>query len=264
METSGSRDSVLASDGFQDRMSIMQDWYYQDSGQQRGPVSSAEIRSLLAASALRSDSRVWTQGMDGWKPVGEVHEFQASPYATPASHALPEVDWNGYEPSGSQVRPWVRYWARTFDYLSFCMLVGIVGMFIWPEFEKMNDTLLGVLLLVVYNFLEPLMLSTLGATPFKALLRIRVRNVDGSKLSYFQALCRTFAVWIRGQGIGIPIAALVTSIMSYTRLTQDGITPWDQSGRFLVSHQVIEWWRWLILIALVAGFVALMVLGSEA
>ncbi|OYV07383.1 MAG: hypothetical protein CFE26_01265 [Verrucomicrobiales bacterium VVV1] len=139
----------------------------------------------------------------------------------------------------------------------------MVGMLIWPEIEEMNDTLLGVLLLGFYNFVEPLMLSTIGTTPFKALLRIRVRNNDGSKLSYFNALSRTFSVWIRGQGLGIPIAALITSIMSYSRLSNDGITSWDQSGGFTVSHQTIQWWRWLVLILVPVGFVALIIVGSE-
>ncbi len=140
---------------------------------------------------------------------------------------------------------------------------GGVGVLIWPEIEKMNDTLLGVVLLVLYNFVEPLMLATMGTTPFKALLRIRVRNDDGSKPSYFRALSRTFSVWLRGQGVGIPIAALVTSIMSYSRLKNEGITSWDQSGGFTVSHQTIQWWRWLVLLLLFVGFVALMVVGSE-
>jgi hypothetical protein len=244
-------------------MHVMDQWYFNDSGQQRGPVGSDEIRSLLAKGSLQTDTLLWTEGMTEWKPAGEISAFQASPYAPPISNDLPEADWSGYEASGSQIRPWVRYWARTFDYLTFCMLVGVAAVIIWPEIEEMNDTLLGVLLLVLYNFVEPLMLSTIGTTPFKALLRIRVRNNDGSKPSYFNALSRTFSVWIRGQGLGIPIAALVTSIMSYSRLSNDGITSWDQSGGFTVSHQTIQWWRWLVLFLIPVGFVALIIVGSE-
>lgn len=201
--------------------------------------------------------------MSEWKPAGEISAFQASPYAPPISNDLPEADLSGYEASGSQIRPWARYWARSFDYLAFCLLVGAVGVFIWPEIDEMNDTLLGGVLLLLYNFVEPIMLSTIGTTPFKALLRIRVRNNDGSKPSYFGALSRTFSVWLRGQGVGIPVAALVTSIMSYSRLKNDGITSWDQSGGFTVSHQTIQWWRWLVLLFLFVGFVAMMVMESE-
>ena len=137
-------------------------------------------------------------------------------------------------------------------------------MAIWPQLAEMNDTLLGILLLLGYNFIEPAMLAGVGTTPFKALLGVRVRNNDGSKPTYFKALNRTFSVWLRGQGLGIPLFALFTGITSYNRLSRDGVTSWDRDGGYTVTHRTVTWWRWLLLIAISAGFVGLMVLGSEA
>ena len=47
-----------------------------------------------------------------------------------------------------------------------------------------------------------------GATAGKALLRVKVTNPDGRNLSYPQALSRSFNVWLRGLGIGIPLVSL--------------------------------------------------------
>ncbi len=241
----------------------MEPWHYNDSGEQRGPVTAEEIKSLLASRTILAETLVWCEGMPDWKPANSIGEFQPSPYASPTFDSGNETDWSGYLPSGPQVRPWVRYWARIFDFLLFAVIFGAVGVVIWPEFEEMNDTLLGILLLLGYNFVEPMMFAAVGTTPFKALLRVRVRNNDGTKLSYQRALRRTFSVWLRGQGLGVPIIALFTSITSYNRLTRDSITWWDRDGGFTVTHQTVAWWRWLLLIALFVGFIALMVVGSE-
>lgn len=240
----------------------MNRWFYNNGGVQAGPISKEEILSLLETRKIGADTLVWTEGMADWKRASDLSEFQPSPYAPPVIEETEQSDLSGHVPSGPQIRPWVRYWARTFDFLLFALTFGMVGIFIYPELEQTNDTLLGIALLTGYNFVEPAMLAIFGSTPFKSLLRVRVRNRDGSRLGYFQALRRTFSVWIQGQGLGIPLIALITSITSYTRLTNHGITTWDQSGDFVVSHQNVAWWRWFLLIALFVGFVKLMMIGS--
>ncbi len=206
---------------------------------------------------------LWTEGMIDWKPAGSISAFQASPYASPVSDPTSSVDWSGYVPSGPQVRPWVRYWARTFDFLLFCLLVGATVVAVWPEAAEMNDTFLGIILLLGYNFIEPAFLTTIGTTPFKALLCVRLRKSDGAKLTYLQGLSRIFSVWIRGQGLGIPLVALITGITSYNRLSNDSITWWDREGGFTVTHRNVAWWRWVILIGLFAGFIGLMMTADE-
>ena len=103
------------------------------------------------------------------------------------------------------------------------------------------------------------MLSTIGTTPGKALLNIRLRNEDGSRLSYTSALTRSAKVAIMGQGVGIPIIALVTHICAYNRLTQHGITSWDESGRHVIAHKEINILRIIILALILVGFLALIV-----
>lgn len=261
----------------------MSQWYYNESGVQRGPVGSMEIRSLLESGRIGVETLVWAQGMADWMPLHSVPEFRSatlppspqfqpfqpevsgnlSPYAPPASHSADDVDWSGYVPDGPQIRPWVRYWARTCDFLLFVVLFGGVATAFHPQLAEMNDTLLGAILLLIYNFVEPVMLATFGSTPFKALLRVRLRNQDGSKLGYMQGLARCFSVWIRGQGLGLGIIAIIANLMAHRSLTSDGITSWDSSGGYTVTHKKVGW-RWIPVILFLLGFAALVVSGSEA
>lgn len=178
---------------------------------------------------------------------------ECSPYSPPASHLEETVDWEGYSPSGPQIRPWVRFWARSLDYYFFCLVFGGLAIALHPPLATISRWFLGIGLLVCYSFFEPLFLMFFGSTPFKALLNVRVRNSDGSKPSYLRGLRRTFAVCLRGQGLGIPLATLITHSMACTRLTQKGVTLWDEQGGFSVGHQHVPWWKWLLFAMSLAG-----------
>ncbi len=241
----------------------MKKWHFNESGEQRGPVSEDEIKSMLAEGKIKSATLVWAEGMTDWKPAGSVFEVAVSPYAPPISEPETTIDHSGFSGTGEQIRPWVRYWARTSDFLLFCMIVGAVIFPFFPQMVEINDALLGALMLAVYTFIEPIFFAIFGTTPFKALLNIRVRNEIGSKLKYGQALRRTASAWMRGQGLGIPIVSLFTNVNSYKHLTRDQITSWDRDGNFRLIHQKIAWWRWLILWGGIAMFVWATALGME-
>ncbi|RYD32648.1 MAG: RDD family protein [Verrucomicrobiaceae bacterium] len=202
-------------------------WYYNEAGQQRGPVPETELKNLLATNRINLATLVWREGMPQWAAAGSVLAADVSPYASPASEAPPEIDWSGYQPSGKQVRPWVRYWARTSDFLFFSLIIGLFLGVVAPDaVVGIPDTVFGLILLVIFNFVEPLFFVIFGTTPFKALLNVRVRNNDGSRLTYARALNRVFKVWFRGSGLGIPLVTLITHIHAYTDLNQKGITSW--------------------------------------
>lgn len=176
-----------------------------------------------------------------------------------------DISWEDHTPSGPQRRPWVRYWSRTTEYLLVMILGGVVIGIIRPELiETTPETLLGVIFLGVFRLYEAAMFAAFGTTPLKALFRIRVRRADGRKLSFMDALGRSLRVWLMGEGLGIPLVSLVTHISAYSRLTRDGITSWDRSSGFVVTHQEIEWWRWLVWLGLTAGILSLIVLGNTA
>lgn len=77
----------------------MNEWYYSDAGQQRGPVSFEELRQRAASGQLNAVSDlVWNSTMTSWQPAGQVPGIfdstgappvpSSNPYAAPLSQDL--------------------------------------------------------------------------------------------------------------------------------------------------------------------------------
>ena len=47
-------------------------WYYAEAGEQRGPITDAELSDLAKAGAIRDGTLVWREGMASWQPYGQV------------------------------------------------------------------------------------------------------------------------------------------------------------------------------------------------
>ena len=164
------------------------------------------------------------------------------------------------EPSGPQVRPWVRFAARTVDsvllfgpFASAVLFVINPSMVPLVNFQQpqtqptMASYFFTPLILFAYVFVEAAMLAAWGSTPGRAFLKVRLRNRDGSRLSYTAALNRSWEVWIRGMGLGIPYVTLFAQLMAFSRLRKGGVTSWDEAGEYTVSHQIIGPVRSLVL-----------------
>ena len=60
-------------------------WYFADGDEERGPVTEAQIRTLIGTGNLKPDDLVWREGLDDWTPAGEVPGlFGAGPVALDA------------------------------------------------------------------------------------------------------------------------------------------------------------------------------------
>ncbi|NOY00031.1 MAG: RDD family protein [Verrucomicrobia bacterium] len=244
----------------------MRQWHYSQQKEQRGPVSEPQLIGLLESGELSSDTLVWCEGMVDWVPAHEVEgllPFSSTANSTDELDVIgPRATGSLYEPTGEQARPWVRYWARLFDIAIFSLGMGLLLAIIYEPALDMNDNLFGLIILFVYVFVEPVILSIWGTTPGKALFRIRLRTEDDSKLSYSEALGRSFSVWFRGIGLGLPIVTLITHVIAYNKLVNEEITSWDENGNFTVSHQTVGPWRVIIALLVFAGITALGVYGQ--
>ena len=136
----------------------------------------------------------------------------------PPTAAFASLATTGFEPSGSQVRPLVRYWARMMDYILFSFLAGIALAIVYEPALEIPNILFGIILLFPYVFVESAMLAGWGTTPGKAILRVRLRKATGDKLTYSEARSRSLKVWIRGLGLGIPIVSFFTLLHALGRL----------------------------------------------
>lgn len=158
-------------------------------------------------------------------------------------------------------RPWVRYWARMFDVYLFSLITGIMVEILYPEtLETSNDAILGVIIIFVWVFVESIFLCVAGTTPGKFLLKVRLFKPNGRSIEFNEALTRSFRVWWRGMGVGIPFVALFTLTNAYNSLKIEGASSWDRDSDFIIMHEKIGWIRVVTIIAIFLAFLGLIVL----
>jgi uncharacterized RDD family membrane protein YckC len=216
-----------------------------------GPYQLEQLQDMLDRGTLTFNDVVWVEGTQEWISLNQVEGIYLRP--------PPEIGTDLVE-EGPQVRPWVRYWARSIDMALIGVIVGIPIHIALPG-EMSNNRLLDqfvqFLALTLWIPIEAALIAAFGYTPGKALLRVRISNKNGSNLSFGQALARSFGVWLMGLGTGlIPLVTLVTLIVAHSRLATKGVTNWDRAGRFQVTHRNVGMIRALITILIFAGLIA--------
>jgi uncharacterized RDD family membrane protein YckC len=110
---------------------------------------------------------------------------------------------------------------------------------------------------------EALLLVSLGTTPGKYLLGMRVQRADGRPLSFGNALHRAVSAWGLGCAFLIPLAYLFTFNSQYNRLRKGRESTWDESGGYVVIHSPLSLPRVLLLVVAVGLIIALIALGAS-
>ena len=59
-------------------------WYYARGEQEKGPITTVQIKALAGAGKLHRDDFVWKEGMENWAPAGEVSGLFAEKSTTDA------------------------------------------------------------------------------------------------------------------------------------------------------------------------------------
>lgn len=163
-------------------------------------------------------------------------------------------------------RPWVRYFARLFDFYIPALLFLLLILFLWATispityaeiFQDINSWVLGGISVVLWFFIEALLLSTWGTTPGKWIFNTKVVSTDGSKLKYSVALSRSFSMFFYGMGLSIPIVGLVTSIISYTKLMDTRTTKWDEHSHSIVITKKVSSIKILVCLAVIFTIILL-------
>lgn len=85
------------------------DWFYEKNGRQEGPVSEEQLRAQIGSNELSPTNLVWREGMDGWKPAGELAELNpaagstgpnlSSPSPAPEASSGSTVDPSSTDPA---------------------------------------------------------------------------------------------------------------------------------------------------------------------
>jgi len=182
------------------------------------------------------------------------------PVLTPSVSTCVIENVETVEPVGhavSQVRPWVRYFARFIDICLFSVLVGIVACIYAPSILKVPNIVLTVGILFSWVFQESILMANCGTTPGKWLFKIKVRDSKGKKLSFSDALNRSFSVLFKGLGAGIPLISLFSLLSSRSKLKRDGVTTWDEEGGYVVTHEKIGVARSIVIAVIIFVFLSL-------
>jgi uncharacterized RDD family membrane protein YckC len=162
----------------------------------------------------------------------------------------------------SPPRPWTRFWARTFDYYTFVIIVSYIWVYFDTEsMDRINPTLLSLVYGLLWLFAEGLCLSVFGTTLGKKLLRIKVLNSKGEKLTPAQGFRRSFLVWWRGTGIGLSLPKLIAAILGHSRLVKEGITTWDRDMGNVVIHEKVGVFRGIFIGVMITLFIGFYLIG---
>jgi len=101
--------------------------------------------------------------------------------------------------------------------------------------------------LLLYVFIESILLATWGRTFGKWVLGVKIISNKG-KISYLDALNRSFQVYMHGLVFGIYYVWVLGLWFSFDRLRKKGITTWDEKGGFSLECEKLQWWKPLVAI----------------
>lgn len=180
------------------------------------------------------------------RPAGQPGPFDLS------RDALPTVP-----------HPWRRLFARGLD----LGLYNVLWLAVWMLVFRLSppDSAVGrvVSSYVNYGFmlvLEPLLLSTWGTTPGKVIFGLEVRDENGVKLTYRRALDRTWTLFCKGEGYGIPGYSLYRNYKCYQACSDGEPLPWDFEERLSYTIRDTRPWRTAAYVAARGALVGVVVL----
>ncbi len=226
------------------------DFYLSIDGSKQGPYSIFKVGDLLDSGEVTADTLAWHRDLEGWKPIREIAALEpcasairrhagvpAGPAPLPAPPPVPHARerWpfpgrsspdgarSGYQAvtrSSHRARPFVRFWARMFDYTAVSVLVFQFSDFVIPHRARMSSfadlftryleemqkpealnfarTLF--LSLIGWHLLEAVLIHLFGTTPGKALFGLKVKTEAGEAIPMLASLGRSFYVYVMGVG----------------------------------------------------------------
>lgn len=191
-----------------------------------------------------------------WIQAGVPNKIPAQLSNTPDSTQAQAENWS------AGPRPWLRWWARVIDTNLWVASLWLILAARGAEIDQSETKGLVFLSLALWVPVEAILLSTFGTTPGKWLLNIKLRFVDGKRLTFGQSISRSAHVWLKGWGLGIPIVNLVALVISYNELVSKDISSWDEKGGTQILHGQLSILRKFLLIALIALLLLIILLAA--
>lgn len=209
-------------------------------------MSIHRVTDAVRQGSISENDLVWSKGWSEWVKIKDSelfgYLFQAPP--TPELFDAQEqvIKDTPIAPSAleHEAPPAViRFWARMLDLAWYIIVLAFAAAQFYNGDQLLKvmqesaawQILLNATMFLLFVPLEAWMLAKFGTTPGKALLGLRVKNLDGGLPSFKQALYRSLSVAIRGVGLGIPIYGWFTMLFARIRLLRFGISVWDEQAQ---------------------------------
>lgn len=195
----------------------MAEWYYMRGQERMGPYSDAQVQAMFQQGEITDATYVWTAGMANWAAAGQVREQMSGPAVVDAASSgnlmrdlgldEPVVKPYTYKPGGGgggeYAGFWLRFVASIIDSIIFGCLLGLPlgvlqGVFMGgatSESAIIISSLIGNAVSIVLNtvIFAAFECSAWQGTPGKKILRIRVTDLDGDRISFLRAAGRNLA-----------------------------------------------------------------------
>jgi len=237
-------------------------WFFMSGEEKEGPISHSELQEMLNHGDIDSQTKVWTESLGEWLPISELEHFNMTTLDETPTIVLEKKIVYPRETDTDYVRPrpWVRFWARMIDYSLFTLIFGLVlGSFHLTMMPL--QPFFGILIIFLWVFVETFLIATWGTTPGKWILNTYVRDQNHHRLSFSDALNRSFSVWWIGVGAGLPIVSFITMIVAAVKLSNTGTTSWDRRNKYRIFHGKVGVIRTLIVILFFLCYVYLLSWG---
>lgn len=139
--------------------------------------------------------------------------------------------------------PWRRFFARNLDLIVYSLLwvsfmSVVMNVNVTTRGQNLLTSIMGILLMFL---IEPVMLTCFGTTLGKWIFGLSVTDNDYRRLSYPDALARTWTVAWHGMGLNIPIYGLVRQWNSYIACDKGEALEWEDES--LITLQDKKLWR---------------------
>ncbi len=245
-------------------------WIIQN-GERSGPYPDYEIRIKIQHGDLEPDSRVWSDGLDGWTKLEDMDLFREEfakrdPRSDSTISRVEKISPPPLDAVKPQAYMMRRFWARWMDLIAYGSLWWLALYFSGRDIlAAMSSYWVLLPMYIPWFVLESWLLHKYGTTPGKWMMGLRVRNEDNSLLSLPAAMKRSLRVLVSGIGFGWSILVPICQLMSWFTTRRIGKPIWDYLGEHKVQAKPIVPVKILVLVAifLASMFLRLAVQGRH-
>ena len=200
----------------------MEIWLIEDE-EKTGPFQSYEVRSRIERGELRGGEMAWHESSKDWVPLREMELFRTE-FEMEEERLFPP-------PVPVKPRPFVRFWARWFDWHLYSVFAfGLMRLMGLDMVAAVASIMFMMTYLLPWAIMEGISIHVTGTTPGKWLLGIRVQQIDGGQVTLGASVRRALRVIFYGIGLNVPIFREICHGIALWYIFKFRATWWDRAG----------------------------------